>query len=95
MNYIDDLAQRIRTKVPADLLPDEDTTQLFRSYALLALAKGPEVTAKDVHDAWAAWMSATDPGHEAIQPFENLEGPARREDQPFVDAIRAVALEGE
>lgn len=91
MNYIDELAERIRRRVPSDLLPDQDTTQLFRSYALLALAKGEEVTARDVHNAWAAWMSATDPEHEAIQPFQDLPEDQRREDQPFVDAIRAAA----
>jgi hypothetical protein len=91
MNYIDELAHRIKAKVPSGLLPEGDTTQLFRSYALLALAKGVQVTASDVHDAWAAWMSAIDPNHEAIRPFRDLGKEARREDQPFVDAIRASA----
>lgn len=91
MNYIDEIAERIRADVPPELLPSGDTTKLFRLYSLLALAKGAGVTREDVHDAWAAWMSASDPDHEAIRPFHELPEDKRREDQPFVDAIRAAA----
>lgn len=40
----------------ADALPDEDTSSLFRIYAVSLLAKGEEVTREDVHNAWIAWM---------------------------------------
>jgi hypothetical protein len=59
-------------------------------YALLALAKGEQVTAADVHDAWAAWMQEGNREHPAIRPFEELDSSAQRADEPFVKAIKAV-----
>ncbi len=91
MTYLDELAIEIERQVPDDLLPDEDTAPLFRLYALLALAKGPAVNAIDVHNAWAAWMQERDPGHRSIKPFRELDAETQAADEPFVDAIRAVA----
>jgi hypothetical protein len=92
LNYIDQLAQRIREEVPPDALPEGDTTSLFRLYALLGLAKGQAVTAKDVHDAWAVWMTGRDPDHSSIEPFQELSPSTRSEDAPFLAAIkRAVS----
>lgn len=91
MNYIDELARRIENEVPVGVLPEGDTTLLFRMYALLARSKGAAVDARDVHDAWAVWMTARDPAHDSIEPFESLDAATRAEDQPFVEAIRAVA----
>jgi len=93
MSYVDTLAEEVRSKIPKDLLPDGDTIPLFRLYALLALTKGAEVTAADVHDAWAVWMSSTDPQHPALRPFTELSPEKRQEDQVFVDAIRDVAAQ--
>jgi hypothetical protein len=93
MNYIDDIAQRIQSEVPRDALPDGDIASLFRLYALLALSKGVGVTPKDVHDAWSVWMSAENPDHSAIQPFHALSNSTRREDDVFVEAIRASVPE--
>ena len=90
MNYIDELADRIRAEVPVDALPDGDLTDLFRLYALLALAKGEDVTAKDVHDAWATWMAGSDPDHPSIEPFEELPEGKQKEDLPFLTAIKRV-----
>src|SRR5579884_3934624 len=55
MNYIDELARAIRARVDLSILPRSDVDRLFRIYAVLALAKGSQVTARDVHNAWAAW----------------------------------------
>jgi hypothetical protein len=91
MTYLDELASEIRRRVPRDLLPDEDTGSLFRLYALLALSKGTAVDAIDVHNAWAAWMQERDPDHRSIKPFEELDAETQASDEPFVEAIRAVA----
>jgi hypothetical protein len=91
MTYLDRLAAEIERRVPPELLPDEDTSSLFRLYALLALAKGREVSAVDVHNAWAAWMQERDASHRSIKPFEELDAETQASDEPFVEAIRAVA----
>lgn len=93
MSYLDDLAEAIRAEVSKDLLPKENVADLFRLYALLVRVKGEAVSAEDVHDAWAAWMlrQADDDDHESIKPFEELDAETRREDEPFVEAIRKVA----
>jgi hypothetical protein len=86
--YLDDLAQQIRTEVPAGVLPAADTEQLFRLYALLALVKGEAVEARDVHDAWVVWMRDRGEQHRSMVPFEELSPEVQREDEPFVEAIR-------
>ncbi|MGH8573923.1 MAG: DUF7701 domain-containing protein [Gammaproteobacteria bacterium] len=91
MSYLDELATEIERRLPADLVPDGDTRSLFRLYALLALAKGRAVTAADVHNAWTAWMQERDPHHRSIKPFEELDAETQSSDEPFVEAIRAVA----
>lgn len=95
MSYLDETAGAIQALVPDRLLPDEDGVEdLFRLYALLAHVKAEDVTAEDVHDAWALWMLRRDADHESIVPFSSLDASTRREDAPFVDAIRQVAREG-
>ncbi len=91
LNYIDGIAERIRREVPPDLLPEGNTALLFRMYAVLALTVGEEVEARNVHDAWSAWMSQSDPEHDSIQPFERLPKDVQAQDEPFVEAIRKVA----
>lgn len=93
MTYIQDVASAIRDLVPESLLPDGDTNALFLLYAVLALSKGTAVEARDVHDAWSAWMTlqGEDDHHESIVPYDELDAGVRRQDQPFVDAIREVA----
>jgi hypothetical protein len=91
LSYVDELGEAIRRVVPSRLLPDGDTTALFRMYAVLAMAKGDRIVLEDVHDAWAAWMSAQDPKHESLKPLGELSGEVQRADQPYLDAIRAVA----
>jgi hypothetical protein len=91
VNYIDALAAEIRHQVPARLVPDGDTDALFRLYAVLLRVKGEGVSIEDVHDAWSAWMSATDADHPALRPYRELSPATRASDVPYVEAIRAVA----
>jgi hypothetical protein len=91
MTYLDDLAVDIERRVPPELLPDDGTESLFRLYALLAFAKGRNVNAVDVHNAWVVWMLERDPGHRSIKPFEALDADTQASDTPFVEAIRAAA----
>lgn len=93
MSYLDEIASKIRARAPRSTLPEADTVALFRLYAVLALAKGRSVDAEDVHDVWSAWMSERDPANPDIRPFAELDEANRRADEPFVEAIRAVADE--
>lgn len=86
MNY----AQRTLDAL-AEKLPDCEP-ELLRLYALLALVRGAHTSTEDVHDAWALWRTGTDPGHRSIIPFGELTPDVRELDQPYVDAIRNVAL---
>jgi hypothetical protein len=91
LSYVEELAEAIRRAVPPDVLPDGDTSVLFRLYAVLALAKGEGVVLEDVHDAWSAWMTGRDPRHGSLRPLAELHADVRRSDEPYLDAIRAVA----
>lgn len=97
MNYLDDLADRIRAAVSPGDLPHDDTRDLFRMYALLLLAKGAAVDEADVHNAWVAWMAGRDASHDALLPYEQLATDVAEQDRPYVEAIRLVArgTEGE
>jgi hypothetical protein len=91
VTYVDRLAAAIRAATPPDRLPEDDEglDELFRLYALLALVKGPSVTAGDVHDAWAVWMvNRGDRDHESVVPYQVLAPDVRAEDEPFAAAIR-------
>lgn len=92
MTYLDHLAVRIRDQVP-EAQRGEMELGLFRLYAVLALAKGRAVEPRDVHNAWAAWMQERDPDHDALRPFDQLDGETQDADLPFVAAIRAVAAQ--
>ena len=90
--YLDEIARQIAAELGPDALPDEEGTErLLRLYAVLARVKGMAVTAEDVHDAWVSWMADKDPRHEALKPYGHLDAETRREDDPFVAAVRAVA----
>jgi hypothetical protein len=91
MTYLDALADEIRRDVPQDALPEEDTSSLFRIYAVLLLAKGEEVTREDVHNAWVAWMLDRGQAHESMVPFTELSAETQAEDSPFMVAVRTVA----
>ena len=91
MTYLDELGTEIERLVPRDLIPEADTSALFRLYALLVLAKGRAVNSSDVHNAWAVWMQERNPDHHALRPFDELDADTKASDEPFVRAIRAVA----
>lgn len=92
MNYIQNIAEKIKAAVPAEKLPDAPNIDaLFAGYAVLLLAKGDAVTAEDVHNAWAAWMSQNDNAHSSIKPFSELSSEVQLEDEPYVAAIRQTA----
>lgn len=89
--YLDELAEAIRRAVPSEALPSGDTFPLFRTYAVLLLAKGEEISRADVHNAWVAWMAGQDGDHESLIPFSDLDPETQAEDSVYVLAIRTVA----
>jgi hypothetical protein len=91
LNYIDDIAERIYEAAGEAGWLDCDHRDLYAIYAVLALAKGEQTTAKDVHDAWAAWRNRTMPEHRSLIPFDALSPDVQAMDQPYVEAIHAVA----
>jgi ferric-dicitrate binding protein FerR (iron transport regulator) len=98
MSYLDDLATRIYDQALAAGLLTGDLTafkldSLFRLYAVLALAKGEEVTPEDVHNAWAAWTQDDDENHSALRPFTELEAAKQALDLPYAEAIRSAVRE--
>lgn len=99
MNYIDEIAKRIYDTAGAENHPRDDPwddcecPDLYRAYAVLALAKGDKTTCADVHNAWSAWRIATMPHHDSIIPFDQLRPDVKGLDQPYVDAIHRVARE--
>jgi hypothetical protein len=90
---LDSIANDIRDAVSPTALPDGDASNLFRSYAVLLLAKGESVTGEDVHNAWVAWMKEKGEQHDSMVPFDELPIATQKEDSPFVLAIRKVARE--
>ncbi|MBY6383645.1 hypothetical protein HG717_06920 [Rhodococcus erythropolis] len=90
-SYLGRDAKLIKQCLPAGADAPEDSDDLFLMYAVLMRAKGVDTQARDVHDAWSAWMLRVDPAHESIRPFDELDTETRREDGPFLVAIRAAA----
>jgi hypothetical protein len=91
MTYLDEIGSEIERELSPDQIPSDGAAQLFRLYALLALVKGREVDAGDVHDAWAVWTQERTPTHRSLIPFEQLDSETQAWDEPFVEAIKAVA----
>lgn len=91
MNYIEEIANAIRAEVASSDLPSGDSSGLFLTYAVLLLARGQDVTRRDVHNAWVAWMVSRGEKHESMVPFDQLPSDTQAEDSPFVAAIRTVA----
>lgn len=93
LTYLDAIAEKILANVPVSELPNEEAMDLFRIYAVLLLAKGRGVEAADVHNAWVSWMTAKNPAHESLIPYDGLSKSVADHDKPFLDAIRRVALD--
>ncbi|MEE2524727.1 hypothetical protein V1639_15505 [Pseudarthrobacter sp. J75] len=84
---------RIEQALPEQFRPKRDAQTLYRLYALLTLVKGRDVTLENVHDAWASWQSASDPDHEAIRPFIELDEETREKDRPYMMAIQELGIQ--
>lgn len=67
--------------------------ELLDLYTLLAYVKGQQVTCEDVHHAWATWQGKSKSSHRWLIPFGELPDEVKAKDQPYVDAIKAVAAE--
>lgn len=93
MNYIKDLAEKIRNEIPESILPKVDNIDdLMNIYAVLALAKQDRITNEDIHNAWAAWMSNSNPDHKSITPYNELAVDVQAQDTPFKEAVlRAIS----
>lgn len=91
--YLDDIAARIRSHIPADRMPDDNAEALLLLYAVLLRAKGTNVTESDIHDAWSAWISTRDEAHESLVTYEDLPPEVREQDAVFASAIRQAAQE--
>jgi hypothetical protein len=91
VSYLRADAGLIRELLPPEARPPSDADSLFLLYAVLMRAKGEQVTAADVHNAWAAWTETRNPDHAALVPFDELSPATQREDDPYVQAIRAAA----
>jgi hypothetical protein len=89
--YLDEDADLIRSLVAPDVTVPEESCGLFIFYAVLMRAKGTDVSAADVHDAWAAWKQTTAPDSPHLVPFDELAAEVQAEDEPYADAIRAAA----
>lgn len=87
MNYIEQIAENIKSKLDPDLYPHDGADELFRAYAVLALAKGEEVTNSDVHNAWVAWAVTHSPESSSLIPYEKLTPDVQEQDTIFTNAI--------
>lgn len=91
MSYLDADAELIRSCLPEGTGVPDGSEDLFVLYAVLMRVKGAATQAADVHDAWSAWMSRSEPEHDSIRPFDQLSPTVQAEDLPFLAAIRRAA----
>jgi hypothetical protein len=90
-SYIDRIAAEIRRTADPDAATSDEDLPLYRIYAVLLLAKGQDVTAEDVHNAWVAWASEHEPDSRNLLPFKELSLRVQRKDDSYLDAIHQVA----
>lgn len=86
VNYIKQIAERIRSNLLAGVLAD-DSSPLLVLDAVLAQVKGPETTLENAHDVWTVWMSTQGKQCESSVPFEGLPDAVQGEDAAFLRAI--------
>lgn len=87
-SYVRQIANAIRATVQDDADGDD---LLYLVYAVLALAKGEQVTPSDIHDAWAAVAEHRGAAGPDLVPFSELPAHVRGRDEPYAAAVRAVA----
>lgn len=90
-SYLDKIATEVRRTADLEAALSDEDLPLYRIYAVLLLAKGQDVVAEDVHNAWAAWACEHDPENRNLLPFKELSLQTQRKDQLYVDAIHQVA----
>ncbi len=90
-SYLDKIAAEIRRTADPEAAASDEDLPLYRLYAVLLLAKGQDVMAEDVHNAWAAWASEHEPESRNLLPFKELSLRVQRKDDTYVDAIHEVA----
>jgi hypothetical protein len=91
--YLDDIAEAIGAQIPKERLPEGDSADLLRNYAVLLRAKGGDVSLSDVHDAWSAWMAGRNHEHTSLVAFEHLPDQTKEEDRVFATAIRRASFQ--
>lgn len=89
-NYLEDIALEIMEAALGEGDITSDYLPLYCIYAVLALAKGTNVTPEDVHNAWSAWATTYHGSHKSLLPYNELAEETKRLDDPFVDAIHVV-----
>lgn len=90
-DYISERAKAIFARAHSGGCYSEFDAPLYRAYAVLSFAKGKQTTARDVHDAWAAWMAGMYQDHRSLKPFDQLAPEVQRADDLYVDAIHHVS----
>lgn len=88
MSYIGDARSALILELGDDYRCEDDLVDL---YTLLVLTTGTGTTLEDVHDAWGVWRNRTIPDHDSLVPFDKLEPEIQAYDEPYRDAIVAVA----
>jgi hypothetical protein len=89
-SYLDKIAAELRQTADADAASSNEDLSLYRIYAVLLLAKGKDVVAEDVHNAWAAWACEYEPASKNLVPFNELSPRVQYKDQLYVDAIHQI-----
>lgn len=89
--YLDKIAIDISKSADSDAIMSDEDLPLYRIYAVLLLAKGQDVTAEDVHNAWAAWACVYEPDSQNIIPFKELSHRVQQKDKLYVDTIHKVS----
>ena len=92
MTYLEELAEEMFSTAHPDREASDAERSLFIIYAVVSLVVGGDVTAANVHDAWAAWALERHPSHPSIRPFQGLPEDVRRKGERYADAIRQFSL---
>ena len=92
MSYMQTIAEAIYGEVCPEGEMEPEERGLYLTYAVLARTMGQTVTNENVHDAWSAWKTLTDPSHESLRPFHELADLLAHAPRGFVgDAKRSLA----
>ena len=96
MNYIDDIALRVKAEYEKSAgKKTSSPMELLRIYAGIVANNGVEATWVTVHNGWAVWRATTNPENKNLVPAKDLEPDEIVKDDPWVSAIRAVAADPE